>query len=363
MSRLGAVRERLAAESLDALVVSSPYNRAHLSGFTGSSGWLVISAARAALVTDARYVEQAAAQAPEFEVLRHETGEHFAVVAAECGRAAARRVGFEAHVATFAEYEQLKAALHPAELIAARPIVEDLRMIKDAAEVEAIRRAVRLADEGFAHILPFIRPGVREADVALELEFFLRRAGADGLAFETIVASGPRSALPHGVASERVIGPAEMVTLDFGCRVGGYCSDITRTVAVGEPPAELRAVYDVVLAAQQAALAAVAPGKPGREVDRVARDVIAAAGHAERFGHGTGHGVGRFIHENPRLSPKGDVELRPGMVVTIEPGIYLPGVGGVRIEDMALVTAGGYERLTQAPKDLRILPQGGSIAQ
>lgn len=359
MSRLAALRAMLAAEGLDALVVFSPYNRSYLSGFTGSSGWLVISANRAALVTDGRYVEQAAQQARGFEVVRHEPGEPFVAVAAEVGRAGAGRVGFEAHAATFAEVEQLRAALGTIPVVPARPFVEDLRMVKDAAEIAAIRRAVALADRAFAHVEGMIRPGVREADVALELEFFLRRQGAEGMAFETIVASGPRSALPHGVASDRPIQAGEMVTLDFGCRVGGYCSDMTRTVAVGEPPAELRAIYDVVLRAQEAALAAVAPGKSGREVDRVARDVIAAAGYGERFPHGTGHGVGLFIHEGPRLSPKGETVLQPGMVVTVEPGVYLPGVGGVRIEDMALVTETGSLRLTEAPKQLRILTQGG----
>lgn len=349
----------MAAEGLDALVVSSPFNRVYLSGFTGSSGWLVVSAQRAALVTDGRYVEQAAQQAVGFEVVKHEPLEQFAVIAAEVKEAGATRVGFEAHVATFAEYEQLKAAVDPPELVPAKPLVEELRTIKDAGEIGSIRKAVALADQGFAHVQGFIRPGMREVDVALELEFFLRRQGAEGMAFETIVASGPRSALPHGVASERVIQSGEFVTLDFGCRVDGYCSDITRTVAVGEPPAELRTIYDLVLRAEQAALAAIAPGKTGRDVDRVARDIIAAAGHGERFAHGTGHGVGRFIHEGPRLSPKGETVLQPGMVVTIEPGVYVPGVGGVRIEDMALVTETGYLCLTEAPKELRILTQGG----
>lgn len=353
LCRVAALRAKLAGGGLAALIVSQAENRYYLSGFTGTSGWLVIGPGHALLVTDGRYAEQARGEAPEFHVVEHPPGEHYETMAAVLRDFPPGPVGFEPHATSYASHGEMLAKLGGRQLAPAGTLVEDLRLTKDSGELALIRRAVALADRAFEHICRFVRPGVREADLALEVEFFLRREGADEKAFPTIVASGPRSALPHGVASARRIAAGEFVTLDFGCRVEGYHSDITRTVCVGEPAREQQALYDLVLEAQRAGIAAIRPGRTGRDADAAARAVIAAAGHGARFSHGLGHGVGLAVHEGPRLSPKSEDVLEAGMVVTVEPGVYVPGIGGVRLEDVVCVTAGGCEVLTRAPKRLR----------
>lgn len=353
--RVEALRRRLAEENLDALLVTAPPNRAYLSGFTGSHGTLVITSSAAMLLTDSRYVEQASAQAPGFEV-RDEGADGLAALVETVKRLGPRRTGFEGRTVSVATLRQWEEGLHDATaLVPTEGLVEELRLVKDAGEVALLRRAAALADAGFEKLRELVRPGRKERDIALELEFFLRREGAEKAGFEFIVASGPRGSLPHGVASERVIAAGELVTVDFGCFVEGYTSDLTRTVAVGRPPERWREVYEVVRQAQEEGVAAVKPGRTGAEVDAAAREVIARAGFGDFFGHGLGHGVGREIHEGPRLRRTATEVLRPGMVVTVEPGIYLPGEGGVRIEDMVLVTEEGGERLTRARRDLVIL--------
>ena len=234
-------------------------------------------------------------------------------------------------------------------------MIEKLRMIKTDDEIRTIRRAAEIADEAFSHILTFIKPGVTELEVSNELEFFMRRLGASESSFDTIVASGKRSALPHGVATGKTIENGDMVTLDFGALYDGYVSDITRTVAVGEPTEELKKIYHIVLEAQMRACSALKPGMTGKEADAVARDYIKDHGYGEAFGHSTGHGIGLEVHEGPGLSFRSDTVLKPGMVVTVEPGIYVPGLGGVRIEDDVLITEDGCELLTSSPKELIIL--------
>ena len=230
-------------------------------------------------------------------------------------------------------------------------LTRPLRLVKSADEIDRLREAARLTDAAFAHVLDgTLRAGVREVDVALELERFVRQHGGDGMAFEVIVAGGHRSAMPHGVASARVIERGDLVTLDFGAMLDGYHADMTRAVAIGPVAAPLRGWFDVVLEAQEAAVAAIRPGLSGVDADKVARDVLAAAGLAERFVHSLGHGVGLQIHEGPALSSRSTDVLATGMVVTIEPGVYEPGVGGLRIEDLLLVTADGHERLSHSPK-------------
>jgi Xaa-Pro aminopeptidase len=233
--------------------------------------------------------------------------------------------------------------------------LDQLRAVKAVAEVEALRGAALLNAAAFADIAQLLRPAVTEREIALELEFALKRRGAEEKAFDFIVASGPRGALPHGVASERSLQKGELVTIDFGCRVAGYHADETVTVALGAPPPELRRVYDVVLAAHDLAIAAVRPGVALAEVDRLARDHIVAAGYGDYFGHGLGHGIGLQVHEAPTLSARSKVLAEAGMVVTVEPGIYLPGLGGVRIEDMVVVTDDGAEVLTRLDKQYRDL--------
>ncbi|NMB24000.1 MAG: aminopeptidase P family protein [Firmicutes bacterium] len=350
MDRLIKLRHRLKEKGLDCLVVTSAENRRYLSGFTGSAGTLVITSTAALLLTDFRYVEQATHQSPEFTILRYdELIKTLGQVFTEQG---AKRVGFEGDVVTYQQYADWQGKLGDVEWVATQEIVEELRMLKEATEIEAMERAAAIADTAWSQLLPRMVPGVSERELALELEFAMRRQGAEGLAFDVILASGPNGALPHARPGERVLAPGDLVVMDFGARYGGYCSDMTRTVCIGKACHKSRAIYDVVLEAQLSALAAVGPGKTGIEIDRVARQIIEEAGYGDQFGHGLGHGVGLAIHEEPRLSPKGNKTLKPGMVVTVEPGIYLPGFGGVRIEDLVLVTQDGYRVLSHSTKEL-----------
>ncbi|BBH21128.1 peptidase M24 [Paenibacillus baekrokdamisoli] len=353
-TNLIGVKEKLQELGLDALLITNPVNRRYLSGFTGSAGVLLITADHSWLLTDFRYMTQAPQQAVDFTVIEH--GVKWIDTVKELSAAAGvTQLGFEQEHVVFSEYAAWKIALGEIQLQPVSGIVEQLRMIKDDAELAIMRDAAKLADETYNHILGFIRPGLSEREVALEMEFYMRSKGATSSSFETIVASGERSALPHGVASDRIIGSNEFVKLDFGAYYKGYCSDITRTIVVGKPTDKHREIYEIVLEAQLATLAAVKPGMTGREADAVARDIITRYGYGDNFGHGTGHGLGMEIHENPRLSKTGETVLEPGMVVTVEPGIYLPGFGGVRIEDDIVITAGGNSLLTSSPKALFIL--------
>lgn len=353
--RLEKLRRVLKEAGVDAIISGDAVHRRYISGFTGSAGWILVSQNEAKLLTDFRYVEQAAQQAPQFAVIDHQRKEKEALFR-ELTAMGVKRLAFEKQLVSYAVYEEWREAFPGVELVPVSGIFERLRAVKDEAELANVREAARIADAAFEHILSFIRPGVRERDVALELEMFMRRQGASAAAFDIIVASGARGALPHGVASDKVIEQGDMVTLDFGAVYQGYCSDITRTVAVGEPDAKLKEIYAIVLNAQQQTVAAIKPGITGKEADAVARNIIAEAGYGDAFGHSTGHGFGLQVHEEPRLSAAGLEPLEPGMLVTVEPGIYLPGLGGVRIEDDVLVTDNGGEILTKSTKELLILP-------
>ncbi|MDR3592992.1 MAG: Xaa-Pro peptidase family protein [Negativicutes bacterium] len=346
-NRLDRLRALLHQQDLDGVIVAKPENRLYFSGFTGSSGILLISGSQARLITDFRYIEQAAGQAPDFSVVRHGS-DIYTTLKTEIDALGLKKVGFEGDFQTWDGYQRLvEAAEQPLPVH-----LDEVRMAKDADEAALIRHAVLLADNAFTDVLPYLKPGVREADIALELEFHMRKHGAEKNAFDIIVASGKRSALPHGRASAKTIQTGDFVTMDFGAVYQGYHSDITRTVVVGRASVRQREVYNLVLSAQLAGVAAVAPGKTGRECDAVARDIIAAAGFGDYFGHGLGHGVGLAIHEQPRLAPGSEISLTPGMVVTVEPGVYLPDWGGVRIEDTVIVTADGAEILTASSKEL-----------
>jgi Xaa-Pro aminopeptidase len=344
--RLDALRNFLASQEITAVIVAKPENRRYFSGFTGSSGLLFISADAARLITDFRYIEQAGREAPAFTVVRHGS-DIYETLAAEIKAVGGGRIGFESDFTAWDACQKMHRFI-------AQPIpvhLDKLRMVKDEDELAALRVAVKLADDAFEHIAGYLRTGISERDVALELEFFMRKNGAEKAAFEIIVASGPRSALPHGRAGDRRITAGDFVTMDFGAVYKGYHSDITRTVVVGKASARQREIYDLVRAAQQAGVDAVAAGKTGREVDAVARRVISDAGYGDYFGHGLGHGLGLAIHEEPRLSPVGDEVLAPNMTVTVEPGVYFPDWGGVRIEDTVVVTAGGVQVLTASSKE------------
>lgn len=354
-SRLQRLREAMAQQEVDALITEHPQNRFYISGFTGSTGWAIVTMEDAVFVTDFRYIDQAAAEAPLFTVVNNER-KALEAIGQQLKKLGVKRLAVEKNHISLGTFEAWKEAFASTELVATSGLIENLRLYKDAAELAIVKQAVKIADDAFTHILNYIRPGVREIDVALELEFFMRKQGATANAFDTIVASGVRGALPHGRASEKVIQAGEMVTLDYGALYQGYNSDITRTVSVGEPKEQMREIYDIVLRAQLNGVSKLKPGMTGKEADALTRDIIASAGHGEHYGHSTGHGLGLEVHELPNLSAASDMVLKPGMLVTVEPGIYISDLGGVRIEDDVFITEEGCEILTQSTKELLILP-------
>jgi Xaa-Pro aminopeptidase len=309
---------------------------------------------KAFFVTDFRYTEQAAAQAQGFEIVKN-SGPIFEEVATICQKEEINVLAFEESFVSFAEYSVLEDLIEESSLAPVSGMIEALREVKDEEEIALIQQACHIADQGFEHILKMIRPGMTEIEVANQLDFFMRSLGATSVSFETIVASGLRSAMPHGVASEKVIEQGDLITLDFGCYYQGYVSDMTRTFAVGDPGDKLKEIYQIVLEAQEKVLAAAKPGMTGIELDAIARDHIASFGYGDAFGHSTGHGIGLEIHEGPNVSFRADKAFVVGNVITDEPGIYLPGIGGVRIEDDLLITETGNKVLTHSPKELIIL--------
>jgi Xaa-Pro aminopeptidase len=350
------LQSALAANRLDGLLITHLSNVRYLCGFTGSAGAVFLSEGKSVFFTDGRYKEQAnlEVQGARVVVARKSplaaAGEWLADHAKKFG---VKTLGIEAEHMTVAERSRLAKALPSGlRLREAPPLVEQARMIKDAEEVERLRAAVLVGASLFDVILQTIRPGVKEIEVAAELEYAARRAGADGMSFETIIASGPRSALPHGRASDAKIPARGFVVCDFGVILAGYCSDMTRTVQMGRQNGQMRTIYSAVRDAQQAAIEAVRAGVSTGEVDQSARKMLRNKGLARYFTHSTGHGVGLEIHEAPRLAVGQKVVLQPGMVITIEPGAYIPGVGGVRIEDMVVVTGNGCQVLTPTDKEL-----------
>jgi Xaa-Pro aminopeptidase len=351
VSRAGRVAARLAARELDLLLVTDLTNLRYLTGFTGSNAMAVVGQHVRRFITDFRYVEQAVAEVPDYD--RELAPQEFLTALADGWPEGQLRLGFEDQHVTVRQHRRLREVIpERVELVAAGGIVEAERMVKEPGEVERIRAAAALVDEIYAWLREQGLVGRTERAVATALEHRMRELGADGPSFSSIVASGGRGALPHAQPADVAIPVGTLVTLDIGARLDGYCSDCTRTWATGELPDDLAGAYALVGRAQAAALAAVRPGPTGRELDAVARGIIDAAGHGEHFGHGLGHGVGLEVHEGPRLTRTADVELAPGHVVTVEPGVYLPGRGGVRIEDLVVVTEQGHEVLSGTPKDL-----------
>lgn len=352
MDRRERVAVRMEQAGLPALLTWTAENRRYLTGFTGSAGYVLFTPQETVLLVDGRYAAQARAQTRGVTVVDFGTGVAWLHgVCEQVRRLGLTEIGFEDDTVSVKAHAALCESLPEVAWVGVSGLVESVRHIKEAAEIATMREAARLADEAFLHVLDSIRPGVVERDIALELEVFMRRRGAAGPAFDTIVASGERSALPHGRASGKEIGLDEFVTLDFGCYLDGYASDLTRTVFVGRPGERHRDIYDTVLRAQETALAGLAPGLTGERADALARDVITAAGLGDAFIHSTGHGLGLAVHEGIRLASKSEDVLQEGMAVTVEPGVYLAGFGGVRIEDDAVITAGGSERLTWSPKE------------
>ena len=354
-ARVDAVRAAAASEelALDVLLITNVVNVRWLTGFTGSNALGVIRPDHLRFVTDFRYLTQSAEQVDD--IWEREIAIDLLERAVE-GLPEDRplRLGFEDSHLTVKQHARL-AELAPegVELIAAGAIVEKLRAVKDATEIEAIRAAARLADDALEEILAIGLVGRTERDVALDLEMAMRRRGAQGVSFAPIVASGEHSALVHATPRNVAIPAGTLVVIDWGAYLNGYASDCTRTFATGDLDPRDRAIFDLVLEAQEQALNAVRPGPTGKEIDAVARDIIEQAGHGEHFGHGLGHGVGLEVHEGPRLSRQGEDVIVAGNIVTVEPGVYVPGAVGVRIEDLVVVTADGHEVLSGISKELR----------
>ena len=350
LARRARLRERLDAAGLAGMAVTKPVNVRYLAGFTGSAGALVVLPDRAVLLTDPRYGEQAALEVPEAEV-RVTRGDLIEAVAAVLAAAPAP-VGFEPEGLTWGAGQRLRARRPEGALRPAPGLVEELRRVKDPEELAAMRQAAAIGTDALQEVLGGLREGVTEREVADRLEAALRRRGAEALAFPSIVAFGEQAAQPHHPPGDRPLRRGDLVKLDFGGRVDGYCSDMTRTVAFGRASERQREVYEVVRRAQAAGLAALRAGVTAGAVDAACREVIAGAGLGEAFSHPTGHGVGLEIHEAPILRAGSDGTIPAGTPITVEPGVYLPGFGGVRIEDLAVVQPDGHELLTTAPKDL-----------
>lgn len=357
--RLDGLRARLKAEGLEAFAIinlegSDCLNLAYLTGFSGTSGGLIVTQSEELLLTDSRYTERAKAEAPQLEV-REIKGNWAERLSEELKALGVRRLGLNSHTISLHDYNLLQEKAPEVELVPLEGPVERLRLRKDEEEIARLRRAAELTDQAFEFALESVKPGLTELEVAWELEKFMRESGSQGIAFPFIIATGSNSALPHATPGERKLKRGELLLLDIGARYEGYCADLTRMIALGRPSKRERGIYELVLRAQEAALGGIKAGLDGLAADSLAREVIQEAGFGANFGHGLGHGVGLAVHEGPRLSPlaeKGDL-LESGMVVTVEPGIYLVGEFGVRIEDLTVVREEGLEVLSKAPKELR----------
>ncbi|EQK43756.1 M24 family metallopeptidase [Paraclostridium bifermentans] len=344
--KLRAEMERL---NLDAILIEESKNKRYISGFTGTAGSIIITKEKNILFTDFRYTQQAKNQTEDFEIVEISRTNPITNFLKEMDM---KRLGFEDDKMSFSTYSNYKDALSSTEMIPLKGLMLDLRAIKDEKELEVIRQASKIADNGFKYILGFIKPGMKESDVALELEFFMRKQGATGVSFDFIVASGKRSSMPHGVASDKVIELGDFVTIDFGCVYNGYCSDMTRTIVVGKANEKQKEIYNIVLEAQLKVIEAAKANMSGIELDNIARQYIIEKGYGDKFGHGLGHGIGLDVHELPNVNTLGEKLLKPNMVISDEPGIYIEDFGGVRIEDLLIITEDGCEVLNSSPKEL-----------
>ncbi|MBI5972571.1 M24 family metallopeptidase [Staphylococcus caledonicus] len=352
MDKLTKVREILKQQNLDAIVILSDYNRRYLSGFTGTSGALVITSTQNQLITDFRYIEQATNQATNFEIVNRSEG-LIDEIKSIITKLNLQRVGFEGHLISYDTYQSLNET--SATFISIGEVIEEIRQIKSPEEIEKIKHAAKIVDDTYNYILEVAKAGMTEKELKALLESKMLHLGAEGPSFDTIVASGYRGALPHGVASDKVIEQGDMITLDFGAYYEGYCSDITRTFAIGEPDPKMKEIYNIVLESQIKAINEIKPGMTVQEADALSRDYIDAHGYGKEFGHSLGHGIGLDIHEGPLLSKNAKGTIQVNNCVTIEPGIYVDGLGGVRIEDDILITENGCEVFTKCTKDLIIL--------
>lgn len=354
MNHSGKIAQQLSAHGLDAMLVTSAPGEFYAAGFHGE-GMAVVTPAQTWYYTDSRYIEAAGQLVKDAQVGMIRTGQTYRQLAQDIVSAQGiRRLGFEDNYMSVAEYSQWKEEVR-AELVPASEILDLLRMVKDEEELAAMKEAQRVTDEAFSEILNDIKPGVAECEIAAKLTYLMARKGAERNSFDPIVACGANGSKPHAIPSQALIQKGQFVTMDFGCVVGGYCSDMTRTVAVGQPTDEMKFVYDTVLKAQLAGIAAAHGGVTGAEIHNIGAKIIADAGYGDYFGHGFGHSLGIEIHENPRFSPLWDKVIPAGACLSAEPGIYLPGKFGVRIEDVIMLTDDGCIDITRSPKELIIL--------
>ncbi|MGY0692197.1 M24 family metallopeptidase [Virgibacillus sp. FSP13] len=352
MNKITELRKYFGEYNIDGLLVTDSYNRRYITEFTGTTGIAIISSKDAKFITDFRYMEQASDQVKGYEIIENRA--MFQEAAKQAADMGITSLGIEQENLNLKQYNELIGLLK-VECVPVSGVIENLREIKSKDEIKKIKTAASISDKAFKHILDFIRPGVTEMEINHELEYQMRKNGATASSFDLIIASGYRSALPHGVASNKKIEKGDMLTLDFGALYEGYCSDMTRTIAVGEPKPELKEIYTIVLDALNLGICEVKAGQSCKVVDDRVRAFITDKGYGDEFGHGTGHSVGLEIHENPYFSSKSTNILKTNMVMTVEPGIYLPGIGGVRIEDDVLVADDGCEVLTKASKELIVL--------
>lgn len=359
--RVDSVRRALAAHdpALDALLLTDNGNVGYVSGFTGSTAQIVVTPDEALFITDARYTLRAQSECAGFTVVQTPAGSGGygdALRSVLEARPSIKRLGFEANTVTVSQLGGFQALVPEVSWIATTEIIETLRLVKDAGEVALIRNAITIAETAMEQVKLLLKPGTREQDFALELEFAMRRLGASGAAFDTIVASGANGAHPHHTSGPRPLVAGDLVTVDWGAAVNGYHSDLTRTFAIGAVTDKQRDVYAIVWEAQRRAIAAIKPGKTGKEIDAVARDFITEHGYGDAFGHSLGHSLGRSVHDGPGFSVRSEkLVLTPSMVMTVEPGIYLEGWGGLRLEEDILVTEDGCEVLTHLPNTLEVL--------
>ena len=351
--RIDSLRKKLTSANLDGYVVTSLDQIRYLCGYSGSNGLLAITPTQAHFLTDFRYGEQAAKEVKGARRKICKKGDLISFLSElACLNIKNLRLGFDDTSLTVAKVAELRKSLPESIPVPAAEIMTELGWVKEPVEVEYVRKAAEIAGTAFERILNIVRPGVRERELAAELEYQMAMMGSTRPAFESIVASGPRGALPHGIASQKKIKKGDMITFDFGATFNGYVSDITRTVLVGKATAKQKKIYNIVLRAQKAGIRKVAPGVTGHAVDAVCRNIITKAGYGKQFGHGTGHGIGIIVHTGPGLGVGAKNILEVNNIVTVEPGIYIPGWGGVRIEDDVLVTRKGYEVLTTIEKKL-----------
>jgi len=349
--RLNTIRRKMIEKNVDAFLITHRPNVFYLSGFTGTSGFLLVTSTDVLLFTDFRYLEQAGEQAPAFEIIKVDSSANYSPAAQFFLKKGLKTLALEEAHFSLREYNQFKGSHPELDIVSLYNFVEEIRVIKEEKEVGFIAAAARIADLAFQNVLPLIKPGVSEIEVAYELEYQLRKGGSEKLPFEIIVASGERSALPHGVAGKKIINAGELVTIDFGAEYGGYCSDMTRTFVLGAPNQKQQEIYDVVLQGVEMATRSVRAGQRCDSVDGLVREFFEKEGYGAYFGHGLGHGVGLEVHELPTLSPKGQELLKEMMVFTIEPGIYIGGWGGIRIEDLVVLRPEGLQILSESGKE------------